>query len=95
MPTFDFDDIQMPDDNNHSKESHSAGIVKVIEGDGGDDNHWLGKIAHNSPSVVKVVGVGGCGCNIVENICKIGIPCNNVDFALIDHDPVLCLYLIL
>ena len=87
MPTFDFDDIQMPDDNNHSKESHSAGIVKVIEGDGGDDNHWLGQIAHKSPSVVKVIGVGGCGCNIVETICKIGIPCNNVDFALIDHDP--------
>lgn len=87
MPTFDFDDIQMPDNNNHSKESHSAGIVKVIEGDGGDDNHWLGQIAHNSPSVVKVIGVGGCGCNIVENICKIGIPCNNVDFALIDHGP--------
>lgn len=87
MPTFDFDDIQMPDNNNHSKESHSAGIVKAIEGDGGDDNHWLGQIAHNSPSVVKVIGVGGCGCNIVENICKIGIPCNNVDFALIDHAP--------
>lgn len=42
---------------------------------------------HNPSSIVKVIGVGGCGCNIVENICKIGIQCDNVDFAIIDHDP--------
>lgn len=61
MPISDFDDIQMPDDNNHSTRPHSNSIVYII-------------------------GVGGCGCNIVEYICKIGIPCNNVDFILIDHD---------
>jgi cell division protein FtsZ len=88
MPTFDFDDIQVPDGNNHSNNTHPSGIVKVFEGDGGGDNYWLEKIAHDSPSIVKVIGVGGCGCNIVEYICKIGIPCNNVDFAIIDHDPV-------
>lgn len=42
---------------------------------------------HNPSSIVKVIGVGGCGCNIVENICKIGIQCDNVDFAIIYHDP--------
>jgi cell division protein FtsZ len=85
MPTFD--DIQVPDGNNYSKNTPLADNVKEIEGNGGVATNRNGHNAHNPPSIVKVIGVGGCGCNVVEYICKIGIPCNKVDFAIIDHDP--------
>ena len=42
--------------------------------------------AENLPSVVKIIGVGGCGGNIVENICKKGLRDIKVDYALIDND---------
>lgn len=87
MPTFDIDDVQVPDGNNHSKKTHPADGVKENENDGGGNANQNERNAHNPPSIVKVIGVGGCGCNTVEYICKIGIPCNNVDYAIIDHDP--------
>ncbi len=33
---------------------------------------------------IKVVGIGGCGCNIVDNICRTDV--QDVDFALVNRD---------
>lgn len=33
---------------------------------------------------IKLIGVGGCGCNTVNNIYRKDI--DNVDFVLVDND---------
>ncbi|MBQ9588123.1 MAG: hypothetical protein IJR26_09740 [Bacteroidales bacterium] len=87
MPTFDFDDNQMPDDNKPSTNEHPGNADKHTDREDGVNTNPPERIAHHPSSIVMVIGIGGCGCNIVNYICNIGIACSNVDFAVIDHDP--------